>query len=206
MEATKSGTTTLGLVYKDGVVLAADRQASAGSIALHKNVEKVLPISENVGITTAGMVGDLQAVVRIMRSEMSLHKIRSGSRMSAEAAVGLLSTILFNRRLSLNLLYAHFLIGGFDSKPVLYSLDEAGGAISDKYTVTGSGGVFALGVLQNDFHENMTETEAVKLAKKAISAALERDIYTGGGVDIAVINKGGYKKLSDEEIQKMISK
>ncbi|MCL4391288.1 proteasome subunit beta, partial [Candidatus Parvarchaeota archaeon] len=86
-----------------------------------------------------------------------------------------------------------------------FNKDE-GGQGKDKFTVTGSGGVFALGVLEGDFRENMNEEEAVKLAYKAISSSIKRDVYTGEGIDIAIINKKGYKKLSDEETQKIVNK
>ena len=206
MSIVKTGTTTLGLGYKDGVVLAADRRATADHIVANKNAEKVLPISNKIGITTAGMVADLQAMVRLMRSELTLYEIRSGSKLDTDGAVSLLSAILFNKRLSLNLIYGEFIIGGYDNEPKLFSIDEAGGQGKDKFTVTGSGGVFALGVLEGDFRENMNEEEAVKLAYKAISSSIKRDVYTGEGIDIAIINKKGYKKLSDEETQKIVNK
>ena len=206
MSIVKTGTTTLGLVYKDGVVLAADRRATADHIVANKNAEKVMAISDKIGITTAGMVADLQAMVRLMRSELTLYEIRSGSKLDTDGAVSLLSAILFNKRLSLNLIYGEFIIGGYDNEPKLFSIDEAGGQGKDKFTVTGSGGIFALGVLEGDYKDNMSEEEAVKLAYKAISSSIRRDVYTGEGIDIAVINKKGYKKLLDEEIQKVVSK
>ncbi|MCL4372639.1 proteasome subunit beta [Candidatus Parvarchaeota archaeon] len=206
MSIVKTGTTTLGLVYKDGVVLAADRRATADHIVANKNAEKVMAISNRIGITTAGMVADLQAMVRLMRSELTLYEIRSGSKLDTDGAVSLLSAILFNKRLSLNLIYGEFIIGGYDGEPKLFSIDEAGGQGKDKFTVTGSGGIFALGVLEGDYKDNMTEEEAIKLAYKAISSSIRRDVYTGEGIDIAVINKKGYNKLSDEEIQKVINK
>ncbi len=206
MGIVKTGTTTLGLIYKDGVILAADRRATADHIVANKNAEKVMSISDKIGITTAGMVADLQAMVRLMRSELTLYQIRSGSKLDTDGAVSLLSAILFNKRLSLNLIYGEFIVGGYDYEPKLYSIDEAGGQGKDKFTVTGSGGIFALGVLEGDYKEGMAEDEAIKLAYKGVSAAIRRDVYTGEGIDIAVINKKGYKKLTDEEIQKIVSK
>jgi proteasome beta subunit len=204
MEPNKTGTTTVGLVYKDGVILAADRRVSAGNMVAHK-MDKIAPLSDRLGITIAGMVGDAQALVRVMRSEISLHEIRSGTKMNTREAVGLLGTILFNGRMSLNLFYTELIAGGFDTKPELYILDEVGSQIGDEYTVTGSGGVFALGVLQADYKPEMTEEDAIKLAHKAVSSSLQRDIYTGNGINIVVINKKGYKKLSDEEIANALS-
>ena len=206
MVTKETGTTTVGLIYKDGVVLAADRRMSADHIVAHKNAEKVLQLSKNIGITTAGLVADLQALVKIMRAEIKLYNIRSGKDMSTEAAVGLLSSILFNNRMSLNIFYTELLIGGYDTKPQLFSLDEVGSYSPDKYAVSGSGGIFALGVLQAEYKDDLTKEEAIALAYKAVSSAIARDVYTGEGVDIAVIDKNGYKKLTDEEINKLISK
>ena len=205
MAVKETGTTTIGLIYKDGVILAADRRMSADHIVAHKNAEKVLPLSENIGITTAGLVADLQTLVKVMQAEIQLHDIRSSERMSTKAAVGLLSSILFNKRMSLNIFYTEFIIGGYDTKQELYAVDEVGSYTLDKYTVTGSGGVFALGVLEAEYKDNMSLEDAVKLANKAVKASIARDVYTGEGVDIAVIDKKGYRKLTDEEINKIVS-
>ncbi len=202
---TKTGTTTIGLVYKGGVILAADKRATAGNIVAHKNIDKVHQLSDGAGITIAGLVGDVQAVVRIMRAEIALHEMRSGMKMSTQAIVGLLSTILFNGRMSMNPFLGGFILGGFDTKPQVYELDEVGSQMADRFTVTGSGGVFALGVLEADYKDDMEEEDAIKLAYKAVYTSIKRDTYTGEAVDIAVINKKGYKRLTQEEIQKVIS-
>jgi len=202
----KTGTTTLGLIYKDGVILAADKRVSADHIVAHKNAEKVNKLSDRIGITIAGLVADAQELIKIMQSEIELHDIRAGKPMSTDAAVGLLGSILFNNRMSLNIFYAEFIVGGYDDKPKLFTLDEVGSQAPDKYTVTGSGGVFALGVLQAEYKDDMDEEEAIKLAYRAINTAMQRDVYTGEAVDIAIINKKGYRKLTQEEIEKIVNK
>ncbi len=205
MDAKKTGTTTLGLVYRDGVVLAADRRVTGDHIVVHKNISKIEKLSSNIGVTIAGMVSDVQTLVRVMQSELALHETRSGSKMSTKGAVGLLSTILYNGRRALNLYYSQFIIGGFDTKPEVYTLGEDGSQLADTYTVTGSGGDFALGVLEADYQPDLAESDAIKLAYKAVSTAIKRDIYTGEAVDIAVINKKGYKRLSKEDIEKAVA-
>ncbi|MDP8012614.1 MAG: proteasome subunit beta [Nanoarchaeota archaeon] len=204
--AEKTGTTTIGLVYKDGVVLAADRRVSLDHIVAHPNGQKIFPVTKNIGITTAGLVSDLQVLVKLIQAETRLFTIRSGSEMTTESVVGLLSSMLYEKRLSLNILYAELIVGGYDTKPRLFVIDEVGSYTEDKYAFTGSGGVFALGVLQADYKDNMSEEEAIRLAHKAVSSSLQRDVYTGNGIDIVVINKKGYNKLTDEEINKIISK
>ncbi|MCL5101460.1 MAG: proteasome subunit beta [Candidatus Parvarchaeota archaeon] len=201
MDEIKTGTTTLGFVYKDGLVLAADRRVSAGNLVF-SHFQKIDRISSSIGITMAGSVADVQTLIKIMQSEVALYEVRSGAKMSTKAAVGLFATILFNNRFSL--IPSGFIIGGYDVKPEIYSLDTAGTRMPDKYTSIGSGSVITLGVLETEYKDNMSEEEAVKLAHKAISTSIRRDVYTGDGVDIVLVDKKGYRKLTDQEISKII--
>lgn len=203
MDQLKTGTTTVGVVYKDGVVLAADKRVSAGSLVINRTIEKVLRLSERAGVTTAGSVADVQAIIRIMKAEISLHEVRSGSKMNIQSIAGLFSTLMFNNRMAF--IESAFILGGFDTKPSLFILDTFGSQIADNFTSIGSGSIIAFGVLETGYKENMTEEEAVKLAHKAVSTSIKRDVFTGEGVDVAIINKKGYKKLPEQEIKKIIA-
>jgi proteasome beta subunit len=196
----RTGTTTLGIRCKDGVVLAADRKATAFYID-SRNEKKVHSINERMAITTAGAVGDLQFLVRMMRAEVSLYELVKGP-MAVESAATLLSNILHSNRWFPY--YAQLLLGGFDENAMLYSLDPYGGMVSgEKIFVTGSGGPLALGILQSEYREDMLSQDGVKLAIKCIRAARERDPYSGGiGMDVVVISKSGIKELSQVEIEK----
>lgn len=202
MDEIKTGTTTLGLVYKDGVVLAADRRVSAGNLVF-SHFQKIDKLSGSIGITMAGSVADVQTLIKIMQSEIALYEVRSGNRMSTKAAVGLFATILFNNRFSL--IGSGFIVGGYDTKPEVYSLDTAGTRMPDKYTSIGSGSVISLGVLEVGYKDDMTEEEAIKLAHRAISTSIRRDVYTGDGVDVVLVDKKGYRKLTDQELSKILS-
>lgn len=202
MDEIKTGTTVLGLIYKDGVILAGDKRVSAGNLVF-SHFEKINRLSKSMGIAMAGSVADVQALIKIMQSEIALYEVRSGTRMSTQAAIGLFATILFNNRFSL--LGSGFIVGGYDTKPEIYSLETAGSKIPDKYTSIGSGSVVALGVLESEYKEDLAEEDAIKLAHKAISTSIKRDIYTGDGVDVVVVDKKGYKKLSDQELNKLLA-
>ncbi len=203
MDELKTGTTTIGMVYRDGVVLAADKKVSEGNIAL-ATFEKIDKLSDSIGITMAGSVADVQALIKLMQSEIALYEVRSGLKMKVKAAVGLFSTILFGNRMGL--IGSAFIVGGYDTRPELYVLDTAGSKISDKYTSIGSGSVISLGVMEAEYKDNMSEEEAVKLAHKSISASTRRDVFTGNGIDIVVVDKKGYRKLSEAELGKILSK
>jgi proteasome beta subunit len=203
MDEIKTGTTTVGIVYEDGVVLAADKKVSEGNIAL-ATFEKIDKLSDCIGITMAGSVADVQALIRIMQSEIALYEVRSGLKMKTKAAAGLFSTILFGNRMAL--IGSAFIMGGYDTKPELYILDTAGSKIPDKYTSIGSGSVVSLGVMETGYKDDMPEEEAVKLAHRAISTSTRRDVFTGNGVDIVVVDKKGYRKLNEAELGKILSK
>ena len=160
-------------------------------------------MSNSIGVTIAGSVADVQALVKIMKSEIALYEVRSGTKMNTQAAAGLFATILFNNRFSL--VPSGFIIGGYDVAPEIYSLDTAGSKIPSKYTSSGSGSVITLGVLESEYQDNLDFNSAVKLAHRAISTSIKRDVYTGDGIDIVIIDKLGYRKLTEQEITKILA-
>ncbi|MFA5406060.1 MAG: archaeal proteasome endopeptidase complex subunit beta [Candidatus Nanoarchaeia archaeon] len=198
------GTTTVGVVCKDGVILAADRRASMGNLVAHNNTEKVLPITDRIVMTIAGGVGDAQILARYLRSEMKAYEINERKKPTLKACVSLLSHILFNGK-GYFPFYVQLLVAGYDEKEFgLYSLDAGGGLLPDKYVSTGSGSPVAYGVLENTYKDGMTIDEGVKVAVSALSSAINRDVYTGDGVLVYVIDKKGYHKMDSEVVKKLI--
>ena len=99
------------------------------------------------------------------------------------------------------------IIAGYDTAPHVFSIDEAGGAVEDKYVSTGSGSPFVYGVLEDNYKDNLSIDEGIDIAIRAISTSLQRDAATGNGIDVVVITpEEGYKALPDEEVQKRIKK
>ena len=76
----KTGTTTVGLVAKDCIVLAADKRATAGHFIAGKKVDKVLPVSDSMAVTTAGSVSDIQLLVKLIE-EVGKAKLRVFSKL-----------------------------------------------------------------------------------------------------------------------------
>ena len=190
----KTGTTTLGMVYKDGVLLASDTQSTSGYIESRME-RKIHRITNNIGLTTAGVVGDIQAIVRFLKSEAKIYEMSNGT-ISAKGMTTLLSNVLHGNRMFP--LITAILIGGHTEKGTeLFSVDPYGGVgTGEKYFVNGSGGPLAMGVIESTYKEKMTEKEAVELARRAISTAQERDVYSGGKkMMIAVIDKNGYREI-----------
>ncbi|MFQ6012203.1 MAG: archaeal proteasome endopeptidase complex subunit beta [Thermoplasmata archaeon] len=201
----QSGTTTLGLVCKDGVVMAAEKRATAGTLIAHKTTRKVFKLDDNLAITTAGFVGDLQSLTRYITAEVELYRLKRGIPMPVEAAATLTANILAGRRFAPYLV--QLVIGGVDSKGNhVYSLDLAGGSIPDNYVTTGSGSPYVYGVLEDQYREGMTASEGTDLAIRAITAAMKRDAASGDGINVVRITGEGFDEVSDEEIEKRAKK
>ncbi len=206
MENKKTGTTTVGIVTKDGVVLATEHRASMDTFIAHKVAKKLYKLDYNIGMTTAGLVGDLQVLVRYMKAEISLYRIRRNMYMPVGAAATLLSNILNERKFMPY--YVGLIVGGFDSKGYhVYSIDAAGGAIEDKYASVGSGSLFVYGVLEDRWKDNLSLDEGINLSIRGINAAMRRDAASGDGISVATITKErGFEEISDEEVEKRLKK
>jgi proteasome beta subunit len=198
-EELKKGTTTLGMVCKDGVVMVTEHRATMGTLIAHKTTQKLFKIDENLGLTVAGLVGDAQVLARYLSAEVELYKLKRNTSMSVKAASTLMANILSGRRYFPY--WVALVIGGMDQDGGhVYSLDAAGGAIEDTYVTTGSGSPYVYGVLEDNYKEGLSSTEGVDIALRALSAAMKRDAASGDGVDIAIINKKEFKLLSENEI------
>ncbi len=207
MKVLKTGTTTVGLIYKDGVVLAADKKATMGYLVASKEAEKIHHIIDSICMTIAGSVGDAQAMIRLLRAELELYKYEHRY-VPVKAATVLLANILRSSYKSFHPELVQLIVGGYDNKPHLYSIDAVGGIDeANDYTFSGSGSVIAVGVLENGYRKGLGEKEAIELAVRSIKAASERDAATGGkGIDVVVMNKEGYKRLSDKEVKQILDK
>ncbi|WP_457752046.1 archaeal proteasome endopeptidase complex subunit beta [Thermococcus sp.] len=196
------GTTTIGIVCRDGVVLAADRRASLGNMVLSDNVTKIFQIDEHLALAGAGSVGDILSLVRLLRAEAKLYRAKAGREMSVGALATLTSNVLHGNRFMPY--FGWFLIAGYDSKPALYSIDMTGGITEDKFTAAGSGMEFAFSLLEDGFREDMPLEEGIKLVLRAMKAATRRDIFTGGGIMLITVTKDGYKEYSKEDIETLL--
>lgn len=194
-ETLKTGTTTIGLKLKDGVILASDQRATMGNIIAHSDVQKVYQLADNIGMTIAGVVGDAQLMVRYMQSEISIYSMKKGSPMSVTAAATLVASVIRQG------FYLGLIVGGYDKTGGhIFSIDGAGGYIEDKYCSVGSGSVFALGALESSFMEDMSKQEGIDVAITALNAARRRDNCTGDGMLVSYIGPNGYEQISREEI------
>jgi len=200
-DVTKTGTTTLGMVCKEGVIIATERRATMGTLIAHKATQKLYKIDQHLALATAGLVGDVQILARYLNAEANLYRLKRDNKMPVKSAATLMSNILNQRKFYPY--YVQLVLGGYDETGgQVYSLDAAGGAIPDKYTSAGSGSPYVYGVLEDNYRDNLSIEEGTEIAIRAITAAMERDSASGGMIDVAVITKDGFKQLAEEEIKK----
>jgi proteasome beta subunit len=205
IEEVKKGTTTIGLVCKEGVVMATEMRATMGSLIAHKTTQKLFKIDDNLGLTVAGVVGDAQTLARYITAEVELYKLKRGQPMSVKSAATLTSNVLGGNRFYPY--YVGLILGGIDRDGGhVYALDMVGGAIPDDYVTTGSGSPYVYGVLEDHYEKGLSVTDGIDLAIRALHAAMKRDSASGDGYAVASITKDGFVTYDDKDVQKRLAK
>ena len=188
----KTGTTTVGILCKDGVVLAADKRATMGLFVASKTAEKLNMIQPHAWMTIAGSVADAQYLIEVLRAESSIFNLKAEKPMGVKAIATYLSRIM-------NYYKGYFqvglIIGGFGPDgPGLFNLGAYGSIMPEKITAVGSGSPYAIGVLEAKWKENMTVEEGMKVAAAAVRSSIIRDVFSGNGIDVVGIKKDGYEQ------------
>lgn len=189
------GATTIGVVCTDGVILASEKRVTYGHFVMSKGGQKVFKITDQIGVACAGLVGDMQILTREIEAQANLFSMDVGRQISVRASAKLMANILFNRRYAP--LITQTIVGGIDEEgPSLYVLDVLGSLLPDKYAAVGSGTEIAMGVLEDNYKDDMTIADGKILVTKAIKSAISRDAMSGDGIDYLLISKEGIKKES----------
>jgi len=203
MDQVKKGTTTVGLICDGGVVLASEKRATMGSFIASKAAKKIYQVDDYLGVTTAGIVGDAQTLIRMTSVEMKLYKIRRGEPMTVKGMATLLSNVLNGQRFYPYIV--QLLLGGMDRNGAhIFSIDPFGGNTEEKEVAsTGSGSPIAYGVLEDRYTKDMSMEDGTELAIKALYSAIRRDSASGGEMEVVVITKDKYETLSEERIKEI---
>ena len=201
---TLKGTTTIGVVCKDGVILASDTRVTMGFYVAHKHGKKIYKIDDHMAMTIAGTVADAQRTVDILTANAQLYKINMGRPMPISSAARLMANLLFSARYIP--LATQVLIGGVDeSGPHVFSIDPFGSLTEEKCVATGSGSPIAYGVLEDKFREGMSVAEALPIIVRAVDSAMKRDTASGDSFNVAVIDAKGYRELTEDEKKKLLA-
>ena len=188
------GATAVGIAYNGGVILAAEKRISYGTFVVSKKGRKVFKISDKVGAACAGLIGDMQILMREISSYVKIREIETRRSLPPNSVAKLLSVIMFERRFAPYI--TQIVIGGVNGDSSVYVLDPLGSVIPDKYAAVGSGAEMAIGVIDLEYNADMNEAAAKKLAIKSIKSAIQRDSASGDGVDLMVITSSGITEES----------
>jgi proteasome beta subunit len=189
------GATAVGITYNDGVLLAAEKRVSYGNFVVNKNTKKTFNVTDHVGAACAGMVADMQVLVRQVSALSKIRKLETRRNVEPNSVAKLMSVIMFERRYFP--LLTQVVVGGITTgKPEIYTLDPLGSVLPDRYAAVGTGAEMALGVMDAEYSEGMDEEKATNLALKSIRSSIQRDSASGDGIDILIINKSGKSENS----------
>ncbi len=192
------GTTTVGVVCKDGVILASDTRVTMGFFVAHHKGKKVYKIDDHIAMTISGGVADAQRVVDILKANAQLYKLNTNRPMPISSAARLVANLLFSSRYAP--LIAQVLIGGMDNTgPHVYAVDPFGSITEEKCTATGSGSPIAYGVLEDKYKQDAHIKDMISVVVKAVESAMRRDAASGDSFDVSIIDKKGYRELNEKE-------
>lgn len=186
------GATVVGISYNDGVILAADKRISFGNFVVNKNIKKTFSVTDHVGAACAGMVADMQVLVRQVEALAKIRKLETRREVAPNSIAKLMSVIMFERRYFP--LLTQVIVGGINEKPEIYTLDPLGSVLPDNYAAVGTGAEGALGIMDAEFKPNMSEDAVRELASRAIRSATQRDSASGDGIDILYITRTGQRE------------
>ena len=203
-QLTLKGTTTIGVICRDGVILASDTRVTMGYFVAHKKGKKVYKVDDHLAMTISGVVADAQRTVDILKANARLYKLNIGRPIPISAAARLIANLLFSSRFAP--MIAQVLVGGVDDTgPHVFSLDPFGSLTEEKCVATGSGSPIAYGVLEDEYKEDMTIEGLLPMIVRAVDSAMKRDTASGDSFDMVVIDGKGYRELSEEEKRNILS-
>jgi len=188
------GATAVGISFDNGVVLASEKRVSYGNFVVNKNTKKTFPVTDQVGAACAGMIADMQILVRQVAALAKIRKLETRRNVPPNSIAKMMSVIMFERRFFP--LLTQVIVGGIDNKPQIYTLDPLGSVLPDDYAAVGSGAEMALGVMDGEYRDNMSEKGARELAVKAIKSSIQRDSASGDGIDILSVTQNRHQEES----------
>jgi proteasome beta subunit len=187
----KTGTTTVGLVCKDAVILGTDKRASMAYFVASKTSEKLHKIQDHIWMTIAGGVADAMYLVDVLRAETTLYQLQREKLIKIKSAGKMLSNILYRNKMFPY--QVGLILGGVSEEegPVLLDIGAYGSILPEKFCAVGSGQNFSYGVLEAKYKDDLTINQGMEIVQKAITSSIIRDMASGNGIDLVAITKDG---------------
>jgi len=197
-KATSTGTTIVGCLFADGIVLGADTRATEGPIVADKNCEKIHYITESIRCCGAGTAADTEFTTALISSNMEMHALNTGRKPKVVTAMTMLKQHLFRHQGQIG---AALVLGGVDSTgPHLFTVAPHGSTDKLPYVTMGSGSLAAMAVFESGWVPNMSREAALELVKHAISAGIFNDLGSGSNIDACIITANQTEMLRNVEM------
>ena len=181
-------TTIVGIKTKEGIVLGSDKRASKGFFIGSKIVQKIAKIDETLAVAIAGQLSDAEYIIKVAKAERRLMELRRGFQLSVRESTRLIANIAYSGLRNYQPYYVELLVAGVDNDGAhVYAADMSGAITEEEFASSGSGSPMAYGVLESLYNKEVTNEQAKEIAKKAVSAAMERDPGSGNGIDLLAI-------------------
>jgi proteasome beta subunit len=181
-------TTIVGIKTKEGVVLGSDKRASKGFFIGSKITEKISKIDDSLAIAIAGQLSDAEYLIKVAKAERKLMELRRGFMLTVKESARLVANLAYSGLKNYQPYFVELLIAGVDKEGGhVYVADMSGAITNEDFASSGSGSPIAYGVLESLYHKEITNEEAKEIARKAVSAAMERDPGSGNGIDVLII-------------------
>ena len=207
----KTGTSIVGIVCTDGVVLAADRRVTAGgSLIVNKDFTKIVTVNDSLLTAITGGVSDAQFLMRLISAELRLKELKSKRKATVKESASLLSSLTFRniRQPTMIPAIVGSLIAGVDDDKTahLYTIEPAGSIskVKDYDANFSSGMPYILGVLERSYKKDLNLKQGVELAIECLKASTQRDTASGNGIDVYTLGKEGVKKVVSQEIEAIL--
>jgi len=182
-----TGTTIVGLMAKDCIVLGADTRATEGPIVADKNCEKIHYIAPNIFCCGAGTAADTENTTEEISSNLALHRLATGRKSRIVTACLMLKQKLFKYRGNIS---AALVLGGVDVDGLhLYTIYPHGSTDKLPYVTMGSGSLAAMSIFESEYRDDLSREEGIRIVAKAVKAGIFNDLGSGSNVDITVISK-----------------
>jgi len=181
-------TTIVGIRTKYGVILGSDRRASKGFFIGSKITQKITQIDDTLAVAVAGQLSDAEHIIKVAKAERKLIELRRGFPLTVKESARLIANLAYSGLKNYQPYFVELIVAGVDSEGgQVFVADMSGAITGEEFAASGSGSPVAYGVLENLYHNEMTNDQAKQVAEKAVSAAMERDPGSGNGIDVLII-------------------
>ena len=203
----EQGTTGVGIVCKDGVLLAADKIVT-GKLIMPDSIEKIFKVDENIGAVSAGLVGDARRLVRIARKQAQDNRMVFSEKIQVDVMAKEVAETkqAFTQYGGLRPFGVALIIGGMDEKGAKLFVTEPSGALAEyKASAIGRNKEKAMKSFEKKYKEGMPFEKAIPVAYEALAKSLpEKEKISLNRVQFAIIDKKGFRVLSEQEARKSL--